>query len=313
MTHSAPAKPILALVGPTAVGKTSISILVAEAQGAEIISADSRQVFRALTIGTAKPSSAELSRVPHHFIGELKLNERYSAGTFAEQANIRISDILARGKVPLIVGGSTLYLQALLHGLSATPPPDPSIRHMLETRLQREGSHVLYRELRAADPALARTLDPTKSQRLIRGLEVYLQTGQPLSSFHARRIPPPYRYDIKVLNRDRERLYSRINLRVERMLEQGLVDEVRTILARGPKHSMPVLRTIGYKEVAAFVAGNTDETEMVRLIKRNTRRYAKRQLTWFRRYPEICWIDLDNPELARLGRWRHDFKSLSEK
>lgn len=281
------------LTGPTAAGKTAISLEIAERLDTEIISADSRQVYRELTIGTAKPTPEELARVPHHFIDELGLEEPFSAGAFAEQANLRIREIINRGRIPLIVGGSTLYLHALQFGLASIPPTDTEIRNYLEERLNAEGAVVLYDELQRVDPAAAATLDATKTSRLIRALEVYYTTGKPLSAFHAVQNPPPYRYDVVVLNIDRGVLYKRINARVDLMLNQGLIGEVQAILEAGSDPSLQALRTIGYREPIAFLRGEIIHAEMTRLIKRNSRRYAKRQLTWLRRYPEYRWIDAD--------------------
>ena len=299
--------PILALVGPTAVGKTAISLAIAERLNAEIISADSRQVYKSLTIGTAKPSPCELERVPHHFVGELGLEECFSAGAFAEKANGRISGIIRSGRTPLIVGGSTLYLQALIHGLSPVPPADASIRMALEARLSGEGSGALLQELKTIDPKSAKTLDPTKTRRLIRSLEVYYQTGNTLSSYLEQRTPPPFHYDVKVLTMNRARLYERIDRRVDQMVAAGLLDEVRSLKTQGYRATLPSLQTIGYQEAFAHLDGEIAETEMLRQVKRNTRRYAKRQLTWFRRYDEQHWIDIDAPNMARLGRWRDAF------
>ncbi len=297
------AQPLLTLVGPTAVGKTVVSLQLAERVGVEIISADSRQIYKELNIGTAKPAPGELARVPHHFIDELELHERFSAGEFAMRANARIGRILQRGRIPIIVGGSTLYLHALIHGLSSVPASDPYARQTLETRLENEGSAALYAELNQIDPVLADKLDPTKTQRVIRALEVFASTGRTLSSFQEQRTPPPYQYDVKVLTMDRARLYERINRRVDHMIEAGLLDEVRNLRSKQYDASVPALRTIGYQEAFAFLDGNIDAGEMVGRIKRNTRRYAKRQLTWFRRYTAEHWIDLDRRDAMSLGRW----------
>ena len=287
--------PLPVLTGPTAVGKTDHSLALAEALGAEIISADSRQVYRGLDIGTAKPSAEELARVPHHFIDEKELGEAFSAGAFARAATARIEEVLARGRVPLIVGGSTLYLHALMHGLADIPPVAAEVRQAVEARLEHEGADRLYDELRRYDPTTAATLDATKTQRLVRALEVLEATGQPLSFYHQQQAPSPYRFDVVVLNRDRAALYARINLRVDRMLEHGLLDEVRGLLDQGYDLSTNPLRTIGYQEPVAFLRGEIDRQEMIRLIKRNTRRYAKRQLTWFRRYPSYRWLPAAAP------------------
>ena len=296
--------PFPVLTGPTAVGKTALSVRLAERIGAEIVSADSRQVYRALTIGTAKPEADVLARVRHHFIDERDLGEPFSAGTFAEEAEGRIGEILARGRLPLVVGGSTLYLHALLHGLADVPAVPPDVRTSVEGRLAREGAEALYRELTDVDPHSARAMDPTKTQRLVRALEVYHGTGRPLSSYHRAQRPPRFRYRVYVLHRDRAALYERVNRRVDVMLEAGLLGEVRGLLARGADPQTNALRTIGYQEAIAFLQGEIPREEMVRLIKRNTRRYAKRQLTWLRRFPPFEWVDLDRPgEVERsLGR-----------
>lgn len=281
------------IAGPTAVGKTDLSLDVAETLGAEILSADSRQIYRPLTIGTAKPDPAALARVPHHFIDELPLDAPFSAGRFEAAALDRIAQINARGHTPLVVGGATLYLHALLHGLAEIPPVAPDLRPHLMDRLNREGSAALHAELQAVDPAYAATLDPTKTQRLVRGLEVYHGTGRALSSYQ----PPPQDYKpafkVVVLTRDRAHLYRRIEARVDEMLAQGLLEEVQGLLAAGYDPALNPLQTIGYREPIAHLQGQITYPEMVRLIKRNTRRYAKRQLTWFRRYPAYHWVDLD--------------------
>src|SRR5690606_13972341 len=192
-----------AILGPTAVGKTELSLTLAEQLDAEIISADSRQIYRPLTIGTAKPSPEELARVPHHFIDELELDEPFSAGRFAEAANARITEIIGRGRVPLIVGGSTLYLEALLHGLAEVPPTTEATRRWLMARLKVEGPERLFDELVSLDPSSAATMDPTKSQRIVRALEVYMDTGKPLSFYHEHKPRPPYRFTPVVLTRPR--------------------------------------------------------------------------------------------------------------
>jgi tRNA dimethylallyltransferase len=289
---SVPQEPFLTIAGPTGVGKTELSLDVAEALDAEIISADSRQVYRELTIGTAKPSPEAQERVPHHFIGERSLHEPFSAGTYAEEANERIRDVLARERTPIVVGGATLYLHALQYGLADVPDVDDEVRAQLEERLEREGPEALYAELEEVDPTQAEKADPTKTQRVIRALEVYHGTGKPLTYYHENQPEPPFSFTTVVLNRDREVLYDRINRRVDRMLKEGLLDEVRDVMdIEGAQLDEPPLSTIGYREPIRHLRGEIDYDEMVRLIKRNTRRYAKRQLTWFRRYDEYVWMD----------------------
>lgn len=284
--------PFLTIAGPTAVGKTELSLEVAEALDAEIISADSRQVYKELTIGTAKPSPEAQQRVPHHFIGERTLKDPFSAGTYAEEANERIRSILDRGRRPLIVGGATLYLHALQYGLADIPDVDDSVREWLEDRLDEEGPEALFDELQEVDPKQAEKADPTKTQRVIRALEVYHGTGKPLTYYHENQPEPPFSFTTLVLNRDRDELYNRINERVDHMLEQGLLDEVREVMdIDGVALDEPPLSTIGYREPIQHLRGEIDYDEMVRLVKRNTRRYAKRQLTWFRRYDEYNWVD----------------------
>ena len=275
--------PFIVLTGPTGVGKTDKSLALAQTLDAEIISADSRQVYRELTTGTAKPSASALASVPHHFINERSLGEPWSAGQFAEEANRRIAGILERGRVPLIVGGSTLYLTALIHGLASVPKGDPAIRHALNRQVSTPaGAAELYSRLKQIDPSSAARLDPTKTQRLVRAIEVFQTTGRPMSSFLRDVAPPPYRYQVIVQQRPRAELYKRIDDRVDHMISKGLIDENRQLRANGWRPDTNPLRTIGYTEPFAYLQGEIDEEEMVRLIKRNTRRYAKRQQTWLR-------------------------------
>ncbi len=203
----------------------------------------------------------------------------------------RIADILDRGRIPLVTGGSTLYLRALLNGLADIPDIPPSIRAHIRKRLDQEGPEALYEALQQVDPRAAATMDATKTQRLARALEVYEATGIPLSRFHETQAPPPYAFRTIVLQRNREELYARIERRVDEMLAAGLVDEVRGLLEAGYDPELNPLRTIGYREPIAFLKGEITEDEMVRLIKQNTRRYAKRQETWFRGDPEAIFMD----------------------
>jgi len=283
------------IAGPTAVGKTDLSLDVAQELGAEIVSVDSRQIYEELTIGTAKPSPEVRKHVPHHFVGERSVESPISAGDFADQANERIRDILDRGRTPLVVGGATLYLHALQYGLADIPEVDDEVRDWLEDRLEHEGPEALYEELQEVDPTQAEKNDPTKTQRVIRALEVYHGTGKPLTYYHDNQPEPPFSYTTVVMNRDRDRLYDRINRRVDRMLEAGLLDEVRDVMEIDDVQlDEPPLSTIGYREPIQYLRGDIEYEEMVRLVKRNTRRYAKRQLTWFRRYDEYTWMDASN-------------------
>ena len=292
MTTSPRPGPFLTITGPTAVGKTELSLEVAERLGADIVSLDSRQVYQELTIGTAKPTPAQQERVPHHFIGERTLTTPFTAGDYADAVNDRIRSLRARNTQPLLVGGATLYLHAVQYGLADIPDVDDEVRDWLEDRLEDEGKDALFEELKEVDPRQAEKNDPTKTQRVLRALEVYHGTGNPLSYYHEHQPEPPFTYTTIVLNRDREELYERANNRVDRMLENGLLDEVRKVMEiEGVRLDEPPLSTIGYREPIQHLRGEIDYDEMVRLIKRNTRRYAKRQLTWFRRYDEYTWMD----------------------
>lgn len=282
-------------------GKTDLSLALVEELDGEIISADSRQVYEELTIGTAKPSVDVRQQVPHHFIDERSVfNAPYSAGDFARDANERIRGILRRGRQPIVVGGSTLYLHALQFGLADVPSVDDDVRAHLEKRLEHEGAEALYAELEEVDPQQASTMDPTKTQRLVRALEVYHGTGRPLSYYHEHQPAPPYTFRTIVLHRDREQLYQRIERRVDQMLEGGLLDEVQSLLDAGVDPTRQPLRTIGYREPIQHLRGEIGYNEMVRLVKRNSRRYAKRQLTWFRRYDDYEWLSADEATPEKL-------------
>lgn len=290
------------LTGPTAVGKTELSLTLAERIGGEIISADSRQIYKELTIGTAKPSASELQRVPHHLIDELPLTEPFTAGRFEHEAKIRMDDILSRGRLPLVVGGSTLYIHALKYGLADIPDIPESVRISLEAEIGETGPGPLFEELQEVDPVSAATMDASKTQRLTRALEVYRATGKPLSAYHDEQAPPSHRFRTFVLSMERKRLYERINQRVDAMFSRGLLDEVRDILDKGYDPDLNPLRTIGYQEPIRHLRGEISYDEMVRLVKRNSRRYAKRQLTWFRRDEENEWIDASTPTRNLIAR-----------
>lgn len=288
--------PIHAIVGPTAVGKTVLGIKLAQILDGEIISADSRQIYKELSIGSAKPTTQELALVPHHFIDELRLGEYYSAGLFAEQATARIGEILERHRIPIIVGGSTLYLHALIHGLSPLIPSDMEVRTSIENRLADLGKDALFEELCRIDPDSANTMDPTKTTRVMRALEVFEITGTPLSRFHDVHKTPPYSFCVTVLTLDRSLLYRRIEQRVDAMLAAGLIEEVQNIREMQLDRTLPALKSIGYKESLAYLDGLYTWPDMVEILKRNSRRYAKRQITWFRRYESYQRISTDTPD-----------------
>lgn len=296
--------PHLIITGPTAVGKTASSLQVAERLGAEIVSVDSRQIYRQIDTGTAKPSARDRERVPHHFVDELDLKESISAGEYAERAEARMKEILERGNRPLLVGGATLYLRALKEGLADIPDVPADVRDHLNERLEREGAETLYEELLEVDPEAAESMDPTKTQRLVRALEVYHGTGRALTFYHENQPEPEFSYVTVVLNRDRKKIHRRISRRVDHMLDEGLLEEVRRLREKGyTPDNTQALRSIGYREPMAYLSGEFDYEEMVRLLKRNTRRYAKRQITWFRRDESNRWIHIqeanDPSDIAR--------------
>lgn len=287
---------ILGIVGPTASGKTPVSILLAELLNGEIVSADSRQVYRQLNIGTAKPGPEELERVRHHFINILDITQEYSAGVFGQEARQVIGDIIRRGKLPILVGGSGLYVKAVVDGLFDGPGKDPEVRARIEEQLANEGLQALYERLRRVDPNTAERMKEVKARQVVRALEIYRITGKPISEFHAGHAMKP-EFDVVQIGLEwsRKELYTRIEDRVDSMMRDGLVDEVRHLKGKGYERRLNALNSVGYREVFDFLEGLTDEHEMIRLIKQNTRQFAKRQLTWFRSDKRIQWIPMSAP------------------
>lgn len=287
--------PIVAVVGPTATGKSSLSMRVAEElpEGGEIVNADALQVYRGLDIGTAKASESDRRRIPHHLVDVLDPAERYSAGEFARRAHAAIRAIRGRGRRPLVVGGSGLYLRALLEGISPVPAGDPEVRSRLRAREQEEGLEALYQELRHVDPATAARLPPGDRQRILRALEVEQVSGLPLSGWIERRPYGEERLDaVRVgLTLPRRLLYDAIEQRVARMMKCGWVDEVETLLRRGLSPEDPAFQAIGYRQIGRYLSDECSLEEAIEETVRATRRYAKRQLTWFRKEAGICWFD----------------------
>lgn len=282
--------PVLVIAGPTAVGKSSLAHRVAQRVGAEIVSADSRQLYEGLDLGTAKPTADEQSEVPYHLLDQLPLGDRCSAGQFLEWARESITDIRSRGHPVVVAGGSTLYVHALVEGMPDVPPISPALEADLMAALATpEGATRLYDELTAADPAAAATLDPTKTHRLVRWVGVLRETGRRPSEVWANR-SGAVRSRLVLLDRPRAELYRRIESRVDAMMEAGLLDEAARLAARGPAARRTLAATIGYRELLPVLDGERDMGEGIRLIKRNTRRYAKRQLTWYRRYDDALWL-----------------------
>lgn len=294
---------ILVIVGPTASGKTSLALDVARRIPSEIISADSRQIYKFLTIGTAKPTPKELKQVKHHFIDEILPDRHFSAGEFGIEGRIRIQEITDKGKLPIVAGGTGLYIRSLVDGLFSGPGREEDIREEIETRMESEGAEILLEELRQVDPEAAARMLPSNQRRIVRALEVYYATGKPISQHHGEHQREPYFNAVFAgLQWERKVLYERINLRVDAMLAAGFLDEVRGLLALGYDDRQKSLQTVGYKEAFAFLRNEIEYGRMVELMKQNTRRFAKRQLTWFRKDKRIRWFDIreasDIPEIA---------------
>jgi len=284
------------LVGPTAVGKTRYSIEIARRWNAEIISGDSMQVYRGMDIGTAKIKPEEMEGIPHHLIDIRDPEEPFAAGEFQRLASECIEDIAARGKLPFVVGGTGLYIESLLYGFDfPDAPSDERIRSELKAFADEHGAGALHARLREVDPASAARLHPNDVKRVIRALEIALGTGEAMSAkVSAFREPreSPYAFCLIGLTMDREVLYDRINRRVDAMIEAGLVDEVRRLLERGVPPEATSMQAIGYKEIVPHLTEGLPLEEAVERLKRDTRRYAKRQLSWFRRMNGIEWVDV---------------------
>lgn len=288
------AKELIVIAGPTAVGKTALTIRLAEELSTVIISADSRQIFRELAIGTAKPSKEELARVPHYFIDSHSIVDSFSAGDFERSALALLGSLFETYDQVLVTGGSGLYIKALCEGLDDLPAPLPGVREKLMERLEKEGLTVLQQEIAELDPAFAATDEWKNSQRVLRALEVFESTGQPITSFQKKHTEPrPFKSKLIALERPREELYARIDQRMDLMLREGLLSEVRSV--EEFRHCQ-ALQTVGYKEVLAYFDGAYDQAEMIRLLKRNSRRYAKRQMTWFKHQGDFKWFTPDQYE-----------------
>ena len=284
---------ILAIVGPTASGKTPVSLLVAEMFDGEIVSADSRQIYKYLDIGTAKPTRLDMHRVTHHFVDVLDPREGYSAGQFGQDAAGVIKDILRRGKVPILVGGSGLYLKAAIDGMFDEPGKDPDVRANLEAQYRAEGIEPLIEMLRKVDPAALAKMREVTPRRVVRALEVFVISGKPLSQYHQEQKSVPGYATLQFgLEWKRKDLYERIDRRTDQMIVDGLVEEVKSLKAKGYDRHLNALNTVGYKEVFDFLDGASDHERMVALIKQNSRRFAKRQVTWFKADTRIRRIEM---------------------
>ena len=287
-------RPLIILAGPTAVGKTAASIRLAKAIGAEIISADSMQVYRHMDIGSAKIRQEEMEGVPHYLIDVLEPEEEFNVVRFQQMAKAAAEEIYAKGKIPLVAGGTGFYIQALLYDIDFTENDgDTSYRRSLEKTAEEKGGEYLHAMLREADPKAAEEIHPHNIKRMIRALEFHHQTGGKISEHNEaeREKSSPYDFAYFVLTDERSRLYERIDRRVDKMMEEGLLEEVRYLKERGVKRGSTAMQGLGYKELYAYLDGECTLEEAVCIIKRDTRHFAKRQLTWFKRERDVIWAD----------------------
>lgn len=289
-------KPLIILTGPTAVGKTKASIGLAKAIGGEIISADSMQVYRHMDIGSAKITKEEMADVPHYLIDVLEPEEEFHVVRFQQMAKAAMTDIYSRGKIPIIVGGTGFYIQALLYDIDFTENEGDSVyREKLEALAKEKGAAYLHGQLAMVDPKAAEEIHANNIKRVIRALEFYHQTGQKISEHNERerQKESPYQFCYFVLNDRRECLYERIDQRVDQMIRNGLVQEVQTLKERGCTKQMVSMQGLGYKEIFSYLEGDCSLEEAVYIIKRDTRHFAKRQLTWFKRERDVIWVQKD--------------------
>ena len=291
-------KPLVVLVGPTAVGKSEIAILVAQALGSEVLTADSRQVYRGMDIGTDKPGLEERQGVPHRLIDLVEPDAPFNTGEYRRHALLEIERLHREGRVPLVVGGTGLYVRTLIRGLWPGPPADWNVRTQLEEEARQQGPGHLHRRLATVDPDSASRLHPHDTVKIVRALEVHRLSGRSLSDAHRRHAfdERPFTTLMLGLIRERHALYRRIEDRVELELAKGLVRETRELLAKGFGRHLGSMKGLGYRQMTGYLAGEYSYEEAVRRLKRDTRRFAKRQLTWFRREPGITWVSIGEHE-----------------
>ncbi len=290
-------KPLIILTGPTSVGKSALSIALAKAVNGEIISADSMQVYRHMDIGTAKLKKEEMQGIPHYLIDELEPDEEFNVVKFKQLARGYMEEIYAKNKIPILVGGTGFYIQAVLYDIEFTEnESDNSYRKELEQLVLEKGADYLHDMLAKADPESAKAIHPNNQKRVIRALEYLKQTGERISSHNEeqRQRVSPYNFCYFVLTKDRAKLYETINQRVDLMLAEGLIEEVKLLSKKGYHKNLVSMQGLGYKEVLAYLEGECSLEEAVELIKRDTRHFAKRQITWFKREKEVIWLDKDN-------------------
>ena len=290
---------LICIAGPTASGKTALSIALAKALGGEIVSCDSMQVYKRMDIGTAKPTAEEMAGIPHHMLSVAEPWEDFSVGKYCAMATPIVDDILARGKTAIVVGGTGLYMDALIRGNSFAPVPSTGCREKLEKLAAEEGIEAVIAQLRAVDPESADRLHPSDQKRIIRAMEVYLETGQTISEHNRKTQEIPPRYDpvwFALEDANRATLYERIDRRVDVMLQMGLLDEIRRLLSEGVPEKCTAMQAIGYKEFVDALQGRSSLKTATALVQQASRNYAKRQLTWFRRNPNMHWLRRESGE-----------------
>ena len=290
---------IICVVGPTASGKTKLAVQLAKAYDGEVVSCDSMQIYKHMDIGTAKPTKEEMEGVAHHLIDMVEPGEDFSAGKYVQLADACVQDILSRGKTAVIAGGTGLYVDSLIAGRSFAPVPQTGRREALEAQLRETGGEAMLARLRDIDPEAAARLHPADEKRIVRALEVYEETGKTITqhNLETKAVPPRYRpVWIGLDYQDRAALYRRIDLRVENMLSNGLLDEIRALLALGVSPKTTAMQAIGYKEFFGYLSGACSLDEATALCKQRSRNYAKRQLTWFRRNPDMHWLRMTGAE-----------------
>lgn len=287
-------KPLVIIVGPTAVGKTEISIEIAKKIDGEIISADSMQIYKHMNIGSAKPSMKEQDNIPHYLMDEIDPREEFSVAQYQKMAKKYIDKILSQGKLPVIVGGTGLYINSIIYNIDFTATVSNwALRKRLEEEARNYGNEYIHDQLRKIDPDAAQRIHPNNVKRVIRALEVYYEGGERIKDFQESLVEnPDYQYVMIGLIRDRKELYKRINQRVDLMMQQGLIEEVRKLMALGLDIDAISMKGLGYKEIIRYLKGDYSLETAVDILKRDTRRYAKRQITWFKRYDKIQWFDV---------------------
>ena len=287
-------KTLIIIAGPTAVGKTDLCVKIAKLLDTEVVSADSRQFYRELAIGTAKPTIEEMAGVKHHFINSHSIQNYYSVGDFERDCLVVLEEIFQKKDVAILTGGSGMFIKMITDGIDEMPEADLDLRQNLAQRLDNEGLEVLADELKNLDPIYYQQVDIQNTQRVLRALEVCISSGKPFSSFRKnQKVERPFRMIKIALERPREELYARIDKRMDTMLANGLEDEAKSVIDFREHYA---LKTVGYREIYEHLDGEYDREEMIRLLKRNSRRYAKRQITWFKNQDEFHWFDAKNEE-----------------